>query len=210
MINLSVENKIEFFKFINGDNTISDLEKFIFSRIELEHQIDSETYLTLISLNFEENFDYAKLLTLVKNKIIEAGEFESWKLKKILTEFLIQPHKIDVNLDKIYHLYYGIYQENTERKYEFKFLGNLALNYLFWAEEGYLKTHYGHNWKSEYKKCAMNFDFYFEQLKDFASEILIALDKKEIEILNDGNYKITDDLKKRLETDEIYTLKHLK
>ena len=53
----------------------------------------------------------------------------------------------------------------------------------------------GDNWKIEYGKCSTEFEFYHEQLKGFAAEIISAIDNKEIEIFNDGTYTITDDLK---------------
>ena len=164
--------------------------------------------MNLIELNFKDKYEIAKLPDFIRNKIIEEGQFETWKLKRILNDFLTQPEKIDRNLDKIYHLYCGVYQDNRKRKYEYKFLGNLGLNYLHWTDEGYLKTFYGDNWKAEYEKCSTEFEFYHKQLKDFATEILTAIDSKEIQILNDGTYRISSDLKNKLEIDEIYKLKH--
>lgn len=208
MKTLSDNNKIEFYKFLNGDKSVEELEKFIYSQSDLEQQLGSETYLSLIELNFKDKYEKAKLIDIIRNKIIDEGQFETWKLKKILNDFLNQPEKTDLNLYKIYHLYCGVYQDNGLRKYEYKFLGNLGLNYLHWTEEGYLKTHYGDNWKTEYEKCSIEFEFYHEQLKNFAIEILLALDSKKIEVSNDGTYKISNDLKNKLETDKIYTLKH--
>lgn len=159
MKTVSDKNKIEFYKFLNGDKSVTDLENFIYSEPDLEQQLDSEIYFNLIELNFKDKYDKAKLPDLIKNRIIEEGQFETWKLKRILNDFLTQPEKIDLNLDKIYHLYCGIYLDNGKRKYEYKFLGNLGLNYLHWTDEGYLKTFYGDNWKAEYKKCSTDFNF---------------------------------------------------
>ena len=208
MTTLSENNKIEFYKFLNGDKSVEELECFIYSQSDLEQQLDSETYLNLVELNFKDKYGKAKLTDIIKNRIIEEGQFETWKLKRILNDFLIQPEKTDTNLDKIYHLYRGFYQDNGQRKYEYKFLGNIGLNYLHWTSEGYLKTHYGDNWRVEYEKCKTEFEFYHEQLKDFATEILLAIENKKIEILNGGTYIISNDLKDKLETDEIYKLKH--
>jgi hypothetical protein len=208
MTTVSEKNNTEFYKFLYGEKSIEELEKFIYTQQNLEQQLGSETYLSLIELNFKDKYEKEKLIDIVRNKIIDEGQFETWKLKRILNDFLTQPEKMDLNLDKIYHLFCGIYQDNGQRKYEYKFLGNLGLNYLYWTEEGYLKTHYGDNWKTEYEKCKSEFVFYHEQLKNIASEILLAIDINEIEILNDGTYRISHDLKNKLETDEIYKLKH--
>ncbi len=201
-------NKIQFYNFLSGDTSVECIEYFIYSQADLEKQLDSETYLNLIEMNFKDKYIIAKLPEFIKNRIVEEGQFEMWKLKRILNDFLTQPEKTDHNLVEIYQLYCGVYQDNGQRKYKFKFLGNLGLNYLFWAEEGYLKTHYGDNWKTEYEKCKSEFGFYHDQLKNFATEILLAIDSNEIEILNDGAYRISNDLKNKLETEEIYKLKH--
>jgi len=208
MKTVSDNNKIEFYKFLNGEKSIEELENFIYSQPDLEQQLGNEIYLNLVELNFKDKYDGAKLLDIIKNRIIEEGNFETWKLKRILNDFLNEPEKTDINLDKIYHLYCGVYKENGQRKYEFKFLGNLGLNYLHWTDKSYLKTNYGENWKAEYEKCSTEFEFYHEQLKDFAKEILFAINSKKIEIFDDGTYIISTDLKSRLETEEIYKLKH--
>ena len=51
-------------------------------------------------------------------------------------------------------------------------------------------------------------EFYQVQLKPFAEEILNALNDDNIQILNDGTYIIKEELKSKLETDNIYELKH--
>lgn len=205
---LSSNNKIEFYKFLNGDISVEDLENFIYSQPDLEQQLDSEAYLDLIEFNFKDKYNKVKLPEFIKTSIIEEGQFETWKLQRALNAFLTQPDKIDLNLNRIYHLYCGVYQGNRKRRYAYKFLGNLGLNYLYWTDEGYLKTFYGENWKTESEKFSNDFGFYHKQLKNFASEILSAIDSKEIEILNDGTYKISNVLRNKLETDEIYQLQH--
>ncbi len=207
MTTVSDNYKIEFYKFLNGDKSIEDLENFIYAQPDLELQLGNETYFSLIDLNFKDKYDKAKLPDLIKNRVIEEGQFETWKLKRILNDFLTQPEQIDLNLDKIYHLYCGVYQGNGVRRYEYKFLGNLGINYLYWTDEGYLKTFYGNNWKAEYENCSTEFEFYHKQLKNFATEIVSAIDNEEIEIFNDGTYRISNTLKNKLEIDEIYKLK---
>ncbi|MBL7787636.1 MAG: hypothetical protein JNM36_17145 [Chitinophagales bacterium] len=183
------------------------MANFIYSQSDLEQQIGEETYLTLISLNVKDKYAGTIMSGLIQDKIIEAGAFETWKLKKVLTDFLTQPEKLDIHLDKIYQLYCGIYQGDEPRKYEYTFLGNLALNFLYWTEKGYLETFYGDNWKSKYEEVTTKFEFYHKQLKGFATQILLAIDNKEIEILNDGTYTITDELKRKLEPTTYYVLK---
>ena len=202
MITISNDNKIEFYKFLNDEKSIPDLEKFIYSQAELEKQLGNEVYFELITLNFNDKYDKIKLPDLIKSKIIEEGEFETWKLKNLLNEFLSQPKNIDKLLVKFYNLYCGEYQENKPRKYEYRFLGNLGLNYIHFTDKEYSIIYQGNDAKLEYLHC-------YDQLKVFAAEILVALDNKTIVILNDGTYEITKNLRKKLESNEIYKLKQL-
>lgn len=208
MKTVSDYNKIEFYKFLNGDTSVEELENFIYTDPDLEKQLGSETYLNLIELNFKDKYDRQKLLNLIKNDIIDEGQFEAWKLKIILNSFLSDIDNIHKYLNKLYRLYFGIYHVNGQRRYEYKFLSNLALNYLYWVDEGYMRANFGDNWESEYSNCFSHFEYYHKQLKPFANEILTALNDNKIQILNDGTYLITEDLKVKLETETIYTLKH--
>lgn len=199
---------LKFYELLMGNLSIEDFEDFVYSDTNLEKQLREGIYLQLISFDFKDKFAKEKLINLIKTKIIQDGKFETWKLKTILNDFLNQPERIDINLDKLYNLYCGKYEENKARKYEYKFLGNLGLNYLFWANESYLQTNYGDNWRTEYNIQKTEFDFYHKQLQNFATEILSAIESKEIEILDDGTYRISTELKHKLETDKIYELKH--
>ena len=208
MVKLSDENKIEFYRFLSGDITVSDLEKFIYRQSDLEQQLGKDTYLELISYEFKDKYVNETLPDFIKTKIIEEGQFEAWKLINVLQAFLTDPKNLHIYLDKLYHLYCGVYNDSEKRRYQFRFLANLGLNYLYWVDKSYLIANYGDKWKQEYERRLNDFDFYHEQLKPFAKEILSALDANQIVILNDGTYYISDDLKSKLDTDDIYKLKH--
>ena len=89
MTSLSQKNKIEFYKFLNGDINVSDLENFIYKQSDLEQQLDKDTYLELISLDFKDKYAVATLPDFIKKKIIDEGRFETWKLRNLLNAFLI-------------------------------------------------------------------------------------------------------------------------
>ncbi|HWB28274.1 MAG TPA: hypothetical protein VG738_22530 [Chitinophagaceae bacterium] len=91
MTKLSDENKIEFYKFLNGDISVSDLEKFIYKHSDLEQQLDKDIYLELISLDFKDKYVIATLPDFIKKNIIEEGQFETWKLRNVLNTFLTDP-----------------------------------------------------------------------------------------------------------------------
>ena len=114
--------------------------------------MDAETYIDLVGFNYKD-LSERKLEKLILDKIVEEGNYEKWKLIELLSSFLVDIKNTHKYLDKFYYLDCGIYQDDEPRKYEFKFLRNLGLNSFHWMEEGYLKTHYGDNWKIEYQKC---------------------------------------------------------
>jgi|SRR5690554_230400 len=208
MTTITDNNIIEFYNFLNGDTNLLDIETFVYEQTDLEQQLGKEIYLELISFDFKDKNASADLRQFIFKHIAPEGQYETWKLKSLLFSFLTDFSNIHKYLDKLYHLYCGIYQDNGQRKYQYKFLSNLGLNYLYWVDEGYMKTNYGDNWEKEYKNCFDDFEFYHRQLKPFANEILGALNDNKIQILNDGNYVITEDLKAKLETEKIYELKH--
>jgi hypothetical protein len=207
MRTISDDNKTQFYKYLSADNSISDLENFIYKQSDLEQQLGNETYFDLINFNFKDK-NTNRLKDFLFGHIIDEGQFETWKLKTLLIDFLADSTKIDIYLDKFYHLYCGVYQDSGQRKYAFKFLGNLGLSYFWWLEEGYLKITFGDNWKREHDKSIEDFEFYHKQFQPFATEILSALEDGRIQIFSKGTYSITDDLKNKLETDEIFKLEH--
>jgi len=87
----------------------------------LEQELDRDTYFELISLDFKDKYVTATLPDLIKRTIVDEGEFETWKLREVLGSFLADPKNLHHHLDKLYHLYCGVYHGVGERKYEFKF-----------------------------------------------------------------------------------------
>lgn len=202
---ISDNNKIQFYKYLNGDISVLDLEDFIYKQSDLEQQLDNKTYFDLISFNYKDK-NRNRLQDFLLGQIIDEGQFETWKLKKILNAFLADSKRLDTYLVKFYHLYCGTYQENGQRKFAFKFLGHLGLNNFWWLNEGYLTMTFGENWKIEYEKSIADFEFYHKQFQPIADSILTALEDNRIQILSNGTYFITDDLKYELESDEIFKL----
>lgn len=203
-----VKYEEKFYSFLNGDTSIIDFEKFIYSKSNLELQLNEKIFFELISFNYKN--DIGILSNYIKQNIIDESYFETWKLKRLLGSFIEDSKQLHTYLEKFYHLYCGIILDSGFRKYEFKFLGNLGLNYLYWFNEDYLKAVYGDNWEIEYKKCSDNFDFYHRQLTPFAKDILNAINTEQIIIQNDGKYFISEKLKFKFEVENIYKLKHPK
>lgn len=205
---MTEDNIIKFYDFLEGRIPLTDIENFIYSTKSLESQIDSDVYLDLVSLNYRDKYAEKTLRDFILKKVIARGQFETWRLKKILKSFIDDPSRTHKYLDQIYHLYCGTDQENGKRDYAYDFLGNLGLNYLYWIDEGYMRVNLGDNWEKAFNDSLKELDFYHGQLKPFATMILKAIDEREIEILDDGTYTITSELKAKLESDVIYRLKH--
>lgn len=205
MASIRGNNLIEFYKFLNGDASLVETETFITTNVDLQYQLDQDTYLKLLELNYNDKYAGYLLRQLITEHIISEGEYETWKLQSLLTDFLMNPLNIHHYLEKLYHLYCGTYRDNQQRRYQYKFLANLGLNSMYWLDEGYSKDNLGGNSERVSKTTT---DIYYQQLKPFAEEILKALNDKSIQIFNDGTYSITNELKAALETETIYELKH--
>ncbi|MFY0675493.1 MAG: hypothetical protein JXQ87_19005, partial [Bacteroidia bacterium] len=198
----------EFYRFLNGDIEIDDFEKYIYHDKDLEKTIDHDDYLELISFDFKEKHSNDRLKKFILQSIIDQGQFETWRLKNALQKFIGEPESCDDNLKQLYDFYCGRLQDNGERIFEFKFLANLGLNMLYWIDEGYMKTVYKENWEKEYIKARKDNFYYHSQLKPFAVEILNAILNDKIKIQEDGSYKIDNELRIKLETDDIYKIEH--
>ena len=210
MITLPENLKTEFYRFLNGNLSILEIERFIYEYTELEYYIEATIYFELINFDFSSKISCDNFKDFILKNIIEEGQFETWKLKKLLSDFIAEPQNAHVHLNSFYHLYCGIYQENAPRKYEYKFLANLGLNYLYWIDEGYMKVHYGENWKREHEKALKEVGHYQYQLKPFAEAVLEALNNGKIMIHNDGKYSILEDVKTQLILKKIYNFIHPK
>jgi hypothetical protein len=112
------EIKIQLFRFLNEEMSTEELEQWVYQNRDLEVVFNREDYLELISLNYESSqtrHDLEKILT----KYVRTGEYESWKIKKLLMKVLNKKENLPYTLPEIYFLYCrGFY-----------FLDNLALGF---------------------------------------------------------------------------------
>ncbi len=202
--------KLEFYKYLNRELNLSQFEEFVYAQKSLEQGMDMDIYLDLIGFNFKEKNATDQLDDFILDRLISESEFETWRLKKLLNEFIETEVDIDKKLDKLYSMYFSSHNRQGDKLSGYRFLGNLGLNYFYWMDEGYLNTIYGRYWKKEQEKAADNFKFYHSQLKPTAQRILDAIENKDIEIIAFGKYSISDILKADLESDQIFKLKHKK
>jgi hypothetical protein len=200
--------KNEFCKFLNGEINISDFEIVIYQHQDWGERLGEKVYFELVNFDFQDKNSGVRMREFILENIVKEREFQTWKLKSLLHKFLSDVQNMPQYLEKCYDLYCGIVQNEGNRKYRYRFLGNLGLNYFYWKDEDYLNQQYGQNWKIGYDKVVKDFEFYHNQLKPMANEILLGLENGDIQILNDGQYIIEDSLRTRLETDGVFKLEH--
>lgn len=115
---LPLEIQKEFFKFFTGENSVKDFEQWLYENSELEKNLTESEYLDLISLNFNKNYTKHEV-----HKILDAylnlGEFEKWKIYKILNDLISKNENFIKSLIQTYNLYCN----------GFYFMDNLGMNY---------------------------------------------------------------------------------
>ena len=207
---MTESNKIEFYEYLNRELSISQFEEFVYAQKTLEQELDKDNYLDLIGFNFKDKNATDQLDELIFDRLVSEEDFETWRLTKLLHQFIETEVDIDKKLDDFYSMYSGRNNRQGVMINGYKFLGHLGLNYFHWMGEGYLKACYGSKWEEEQKKAYDDFESYHSQLKPIAQKILKAIETKDIKLKGHGEYSITDDLKADLESDQIFKLKHKK
>jgi hypothetical protein len=104
MQDLPEEIKIQFYKFLNGEEPIQAFEQWVYATRTLEELLDGESYFALISLDFSKSGSCHELIKLLE-QTIDAGEYETWKLKRLLNQFLSQEGNLPTMLGEFYELY---------------------------------------------------------------------------------------------------------
>ena len=108
----------QLFRFLNEEIRVEELEKWVYQTRELELNFDEEDYLKLISLDFSSLHARHEIEKILK-KYIGYGEYETWKVKKLLVNILGRKEELPNTLIDLYTLYcQGFY-----------FLDNLALGF---------------------------------------------------------------------------------
>lgn len=96
--------KTKFFRLIAGEESISGFEKWVYITNSLEGILGDEDYFNLISLDFSKRTNRYELIKILERHI-DKGEYETWKLRKLLTRFLNQEGDLPLMLCEFYELY---------------------------------------------------------------------------------------------------------
>ena len=123
---LPADIKQVFFETLYGDKTVLEFEVWLYANKNLDNILNPEDYLELISLGYKSStakYDLAKLL----EPLVDKGEYEKWKLLKMLAKALQRDKELPQLLMSFYDLYCKGYS----------FLDNLGLGYGLAVEVPY-------------------------------------------------------------------------
>ena len=207
MSNLSPRHKLKFFDFLISDEDVDEIETYIKTDDDLESELRPDDYIELLTFDFKDKDARLGLEDFLFQRIISEGEFETWKITKLLRTFINEPSQTKELLDEFYHLYIT-YNRKGEFTNGYRFLGHLGLNYFYWMDRSYLQSSYGDKWQQELEKSLGEVEFYHRQLRPIAEQILEAIEQGQIRIVSRGVYQIDEQIKKDLEGDEKFQLKH--
>jgi hypothetical protein len=112
------EVKIKFFRFLSNEEPIGEFEQWVYATNTLEESLGNEDYFNLISLDFSKRGSRYELIKILERHI-DLGEYETWKLRNLLSLFLSQKGDLPMILCEFYELYCN----------GFYFLDTLGLGY---------------------------------------------------------------------------------
>ena len=101
---LPLDIKETFFKTIKGDIPLGDFEKWLYDSESLETVLASDDYLDLISLDYKKSGAKYELYKILK-RLIDLGEFETYKMLKLLKEAKLKNERLPFILMEFYNLY---------------------------------------------------------------------------------------------------------
>lgn len=98
------DSKIRLFHLLNGEEPIREFEQWVYDTNALEEILGDEDYFNLISLDFSRQGSRYELIKILERHI-DAGEYKTWKLRKLLNLFLSQKGDLPMMLCEFYELY---------------------------------------------------------------------------------------------------------
>lgn len=127
-----------FFDTLHGDKNVLDFEQWLYSDKQLETILHPDDYLELISYGYKSNAAKYGLEKIIE-KFIDKGEYEKWRLLKLLTKALQR----DKELPQILMTFYDLYCKG------YFFFDNLGLGYGLAVEVPYSEADYWHELTNE-------------------------------------------------------------
>jgi hypothetical protein len=123
---LPTDVKQVFFETIEGDKSVLEFERWLYANTDLEKVLDSTSYLELISIGYNNSAAKYELKILLE-QLIDTGEYETWRLVRMLTQALQR----DQNLPNLLMAFYDLHWHG------YTFLEDLGLRYGLTVEVPY-------------------------------------------------------------------------
>jgi hypothetical protein len=101
---LPVEIKNMFFSFMMDKMQIDEFENWVYQSHELEEVLDEANYLSLISFEYKQKGARLELVELLSG-FVDAGEYETARIRNLLTEALRKNERFPGILMELYDLY---------------------------------------------------------------------------------------------------------
>lgn len=159
-----------FFETLYGDKAVLEFESWLYADKRLESILSAEDYLELLSLGYKSStakYELSKLL----ERLVDKGEYEKWRLTKMLTKALQR----DKDLPHLLMSFYDLYCKG------YSFLDNLGLGYGLAVEVPYSQADYWDELSAEQQQ---------ELLASFYPQLDIEL-RKVIDWLTSGKITLT-------------------
>lgn len=112
----NIKHKI--FEVLNENGDLLQFEAWLYANPEIENTLPADLYFDLIEFNYKQH-DAKNLFDNMVKKFINKGEFEEWKIRKLLTEALNNGKELPEILKRFYDFYCRGYS----------FFDNLGLGY---------------------------------------------------------------------------------
>lgn len=110
--------KTDVFKFLHREMPLEEFEQWVYATKDLEEIFSKEDYGELLSVDYSKNSNRYDVIKLVTGYINE-GEYETWKLKKLLNAVINN----NGDLQQVFVDFYDLYCDG------YRFLDNLGLGY---------------------------------------------------------------------------------
>jgi hypothetical protein len=106
MQQLPILIKAKFYRFLDGTESILEFESWVYQTSMLEGIFSKDDYLCLISIDFSQ-LDARYRTDQILRGYIDLGEYETWRLKQLLLEFINEDgdEKVFAALSHFYDLY---------------------------------------------------------------------------------------------------------
>ncbi|RYZ20467.1 MAG: hypothetical protein EOO10_23200 [Chitinophagaceae bacterium] len=117
-MNLPADIKESFFETLSGTKSVLEFEQWLYADKQFENILSYEDYLDLISYGYKEPAAKYGLFKLLE-KHIDKGEYEKWRLLRLLHRALLRDSDLPQILMNFYDLYYKGYG----------FFNNLGIGY---------------------------------------------------------------------------------